>query len=301
VYFGSYDGGVYAVDTNGTLKWHFQTAYIVSSSPAVGSDGTVYVGSWDRNLYALNANGTQKWKFTTGDGIDSSPALGGDGTVYFGSHDGNLYAVTSAGSEKWAFSTGSAVLSSPAIGADGTIYFGSSNGSLYAVNSSDGSEKWIQPVVGGSSSPAIGSDGTIYIASTLLYALGQTSVSFGNFTGKLDITKSSGTFDLNSSFSLGTGSNGINPVSETVTLQMGSYSVNVPTGSFIQDKNGVFVFEGTIAGAALQFRINPTGPNSYTLQAEGIGASLGGISNPVPVTLTIGDDTGTTTITADIS
>jgi hypothetical protein len=41
--------------------------------------------------------------------------------------------------------------------------------------------------------------------------------------------------------------------------------------------------------------------NSYTLQAEGSGANLSGISNPVTVTLTIGDDTGSTEITAAIS
>ena len=37
----------------------------MSSSPAVGADGTIYVGSSDDNLYAVNPDGTQKWKFTT--------------------------------------------------------------------------------------------------------------------------------------------------------------------------------------------------------------------------------------------
>src|SRR5262249_18009464 len=35
--------------------------------------------------------------FSTGDYISSSPALGGNGTIYFGSADWNLYAVRGSG------------------------------------------------------------------------------------------------------------------------------------------------------------------------------------------------------------
>ena len=38
----------------GTPIWEFITGGWVSSSPAIGSDGTVYVGSDDRKLYAIN-------------------------------------------------------------------------------------------------------------------------------------------------------------------------------------------------------------------------------------------------------
>jgi outer membrane protein assembly factor BamB len=52
----------------------------------------------DRHLYAINSDGTLKWKFTTGaiQSIDSSPAIAADGTIYLGSADGNLYAVGGA-------------------------------------------------------------------------------------------------------------------------------------------------------------------------------------------------------------
>jgi hypothetical protein len=123
---------------------------------------------------------------------------------------------------------------------------------------------------------------------------------FATFTGKLDVTVSTGSFELNSSFTLGAGSNGINPVAEKVTLQIGPYSVTIPAGSFKKNK-GAYVFSGVINGASLDLRINPTGGSSFTLQAEGSGANLTGISNPVTVTLTIGDDSGSTQITAQIS
>jgi len=41
----------------GTLKWRYATGNWVSSSPAIGSDGTIYVGSNDYYLYAFTSNG----------------------------------------------------------------------------------------------------------------------------------------------------------------------------------------------------------------------------------------------------
>ena len=40
----------------GTVLWEFKTGYYVTSSPAIGSDGTVYVGSRDNKLYAIKTN-----------------------------------------------------------------------------------------------------------------------------------------------------------------------------------------------------------------------------------------------------
>lgn len=68
--------------TPGTVRWEFLTGDGVSSSPAIGVDGTVYVGSYDYNVYALDGvTGAKKWEFLTGSFVSSSPALGADGTV----------------------------------------------------------------------------------------------------------------------------------------------------------------------------------------------------------------------------
>ena len=155
-------------------KWAFTTGNWITSSPAIGADGTIYIGSEDNKLYAINPNGTPKWAFPTGNGIRySSPAIGADGTIYVGSEDDNLYAINPDGTPQWAFPTGNLVLSSPMIGADGTIFVGSFDNKLYAINP-DGSQLWAFPT--GSyvcSSPAIGPDGTIYVGSedNNLYAI----------------------------------------------------------------------------------------------------------------------------------
>lgn len=79
----------------GTKKWEFMAGAEISSSPAIGTDGTIYVGSWNNNLYAINPDGTKNWQFPTLGRIESSPTIALDGTIYIGSDDSRLYAIYS--------------------------------------------------------------------------------------------------------------------------------------------------------------------------------------------------------------
>jgi hypothetical protein len=105
-------------------------------------------------------------------------------------------------------------------------------------------------------------------------------------------------FEIQGGFMLGAGTNGINPLTETVVLQLGSFSVTIPSGSFKRGSGGSYKFEGTIGGVALEIHIAPAGTNRYSFAAEASGANLAGTVNPVPFALTIGDDAGTTTLKA---
>jgi hypothetical protein len=105
-------------------------------------------------------------------------------------------------------------------------------------------------------------------------------------------------FEIQGGFTLGPGTNGINPLTEGVVLQLGASSVSIPSGSFKRARGASYKFEGTVGGVALEMSIAPAGTNSYTFAAEGRGVSLAGTVNPVPVSLSIGDDAGTTTVTA---
>ena len=120
------------------------------------------------------------------------------------------------------------------------------------------------------------------------------AIFFSAFSTKLDI--SSAGFDLNGTFTLGaTGS--INPPAQPLTLQVGTYTVTVPAGSFKAGPHGTFTFEGTIGGVALQIRIAPLKAGTYSIQADASGVNLTGLTNPVAVTLSIGINTGTTSVT----
>ena len=84
-----------------------------------------------------------------------------------------------------------------------------------------------------------------------------------------------------------------------MTLQIGTFSVTIPPGSFQKNPNGRFAFQGVTNGVSLQVQIVPLGNNIFTFKAEGTGADLTGLTNPVTVVLTIGIDSGTTTATAE--
>lgn len=176
-FVGSGDNKVYALNSDGSLRWEFETGDWVDAVPALSQDqSTLYVGSWDNNLYALNTtDGSLTWSYETGNYILASPALGPDGTIYFGSNDSFFYALNPDGSLKWEYFLEAeetvGIHSSAAIGEDGTIYFGSQHGSLYALNP-DGTLKWTYEVDAGAngenriaSSPALGSDGNLYFGT----------------------------------------------------------------------------------------------------------------------------------------
>ena len=87
-----------------TERWSFSTGNIVIASPAIGADGTLYLGSYDGKLYAINSDGSSKWTKNTVWWIRVTPAIGTDGTVYFGNWNNTFYAVDpSDGSTKWTF------------------------------------------------------------------------------------------------------------------------------------------------------------------------------------------------------
>lgn len=169
----------------GEKKWVFPaegTVGSITSSPAIGPDGTIYVGSDDGKVYAVQPNGTKKWEFETGGAVSSSPAVGYFGGVlriYVGSEDKKVYAIDSDGKEQWKFETGGIISSSPAISNSGIIYVGSEDNKVYAIKV-DGTAvggEWPFVTEGKvTSSPAVGSDGIIYVGSDdhKLYAIKST-------------------------------------------------------------------------------------------------------------------------------
>jgi hypothetical protein len=111
------------------------------------------------------------------------------------------------------------------------------------------------------------------------------------------IDLNAGVFSLSGGFTLGPGGN-INPHLQQVTFSVGSYAVTLPGGSFAANKTG-YVYQRTVNNIFLCVYIKSTStPGSYILLANSKGAPLSGITSPVPVALTIGDDFGTTQMKA---
>jgi hypothetical protein len=134
---------------------------------------------------------------------------------------------------------------------------------------------------------------------------GSLGVPFLAFSAKLQIAldrkANHDAFALESSFTLSsTASIGINRLTEAVKLQVGNFTTTIPPGSF-KNSGRSFGFVGVIGGVSLQALIAPTGTSRYAFLAAAQGASLTGTVNPVPVMLSIGDDSGTTSVKARIA
>lgn len=127
---------------------------------------------------------------------------------------------------------------------------------------------------------------------------------FSAFSAGLEL--SGGTrpgFEVNARFSLGASSDGINPVTEAVAFQVGSYLAIVPPGSFTKNTDGSFVFKGALDGVNVKIQIRSLVSGGFAFQAEGAGVNLTwrefAGADPISVGLAIGNDTGLTPLSSE--
>jgi len=165
VYFGSWDGRVYAVDARtGRVRWSFATQDRVKGGVAL-ADGLVFAGSYDGRLYALDArNGRLRWSAGGLGGLYATPAVAA-GRVVVGSTDGSIYAFAARdGRPLWTRRTGSFVYAAAAI-AGGTVYVGSYDHRLYALAASSGAVRWTYDAGAPISGAATVLDGLVYFST----------------------------------------------------------------------------------------------------------------------------------------
>ena len=77
-------GFVYALQSDGGLKWIYKTRVFAAGPPSIGLDGTVYVAD-SSTITAINPDGSLKWTFTEppgGQGVIAGPTVGPDGNIY---------------------------------------------------------------------------------------------------------------------------------------------------------------------------------------------------------------------------
>jgi hypothetical protein len=121
-------------------------------------------------------------------------------------------------------------------------------------------------------------------------------VPFASSFAKLEIARRG--FFLRELFTLAAISNGINPRTQKLALQIGTFSVTIPPGFFKEIARGFFVYQGIINGVDLRVQIVALGTNVFALAAESKGVNLSGLTNPVTVVLTVGYNSGSTAVTA---
>jgi hypothetical protein len=127
------------------------------------------------------------------------------------------------------------------------------------------------------------------------------SVPFASFTAAVAFDRGPRANDdelrMGGVFTLGGGSNGVNPLTEEVALQVGSFSATIPAGAFRRDRFGLLRFDGSIGGHHVLVILTPLGGGQYAVVAEVETLELPGTRTPVTVALRIGNDAGSVTVT----
>jgi outer membrane protein assembly factor BamB len=207
VYVVTAAGQLFAVGSDGKVRWTVQTGPAIKSATALGPDGTIYSPSSDGKMYAVSPQGQVKWAFDFGEhlgptplatsdqqgpggggggasgiGSGASPTIGKDGTIYIGANNSNMYAVAPDGSMKWLFEAErelAGIWTTPDLSADGgTLYFGANKGGIYAVNTADGSKRWQFPVYGSIyASSILDNQGMLYTGTTIEHVYATDSAS----------------------------------------------------------------------------------------------------------------------------
>jgi hypothetical protein len=113
---------------------------------------------------------------------------------------------------------------------------------------------------------------------------------FADFTASVELEEDE--LDMEARFHLGPGSDGISLTREYVALQVGTFSITIPPGSFKSEGDARFRFKGTIEGVDVRMLFKSRGAGYYEVTFEAKGADLAGTVNPVTVNLAIGDDAG---------
>ncbi len=176
-------GFLYAINSDGTLKWKGNSDVTGAISAAIGLDGTIYVARnlwWDpyNYLWAFDRlSGQYKWSLPLASGA-APPVVSLDGRIYFVDLAG-LHAINPDGSVKWneALPPSSLALDpSPSISHNESIIAGASwytsvgglysyYSTLYSINRETGQTNWKVnfPLI--SYCPVVDKDDTIYISS----------------------------------------------------------------------------------------------------------------------------------------
>lgn len=149
LYFGSWDGKVYALDPKTRkVRWATETDDEVHSSAAY-SNGRIVVGTNGGSVYALDARtGAVQWRgrsysrFPHGhEYFYATPAIA-YGRVFAANSDGWVYAYgAGTGNLIWAQQAGTYVYTAPAVW-DGTVYVGSYDGKVSAFDAATGRLRW---------------------------------------------------------------------------------------------------------------------------------------------------------------
>jgi len=163
---------IYAVRPDGSQRWVFPAAGILSDVALAADGSVIYAASASGYLCAMKLDGNQQWALplTSGSNVTGplpgSTVVGPAGTIY--TVLGFLYAVDALGNKKWSFPADldaafATCEGAPALAEDGTIYVGC-GANLFALDA-NGRERWRVPLTSTTAASfTLGSNGSLFLS-----------------------------------------------------------------------------------------------------------------------------------------
>lgn len=125
IVFGDDSNRMYALNSDGTLRWQKIVSSQVRAAPGFGLSGEVYIGSNNNNLYAFNlSSGAFLWQFASNLWVHTPVSVDAIGRIYFHNKSGMLYCLAPNGSLLWNRQVGNEARGGIAIGQNSTLFVG---------------------------------------------------------------------------------------------------------------------------------------------------------------------------------
>lgn len=139
VYFGTDDGKVRALDSNGQPLWETKVGGVLVS-PIALSVNRLFFATSAADLRGYGVDGNMAWTLKLEQNASTPLAVTGENKIFFGTKDGYLFCVDGYGGKVlWKKKLGN-FIGPPSIAGDGTIYVASDN-FLHAITQ-QGNIKW---------------------------------------------------------------------------------------------------------------------------------------------------------------
>jgi len=84
----------------------------------------------------------------------------------------------------------------------------------------------------------------------------------------------------------------VDPVAQSLSLQVGPFTRIIAAGSFVDEGRGSFQFEGTVEGVRLKAVLRRLRRGRFSVRVDGSRANLDGIRIPMELKLAVGDQSG---------
>ena len=311
---------VFAIQTDGTLQAVTGSPFTFGGASFTGVDvncasSLLYVGGNTGNIYAFNIASDGQLTVVTGSPF--STGLLSNQVVALSTDDNTLFSSNQGGNTVTAFAVGSGGgLTVPGTSVNAAGPAGTSTLPGGMAVSKDGTLLYAADLynevstflLGGSSPLTFGTltptGYTSQLHSVAAYpakACSTSTPSPAGLSASLQILAGPPPgFDLEATLSLDP-SLAIDPLTQTVDIQIGSFSVSLPAGSFKFFQNGsnsgTYVSQGNINGANLKVQITALGQNQFLISAYGKQVDLSGLSSPIMVTVGIGGSSASANVT----